>query len=137
MSLAKNIEFLRRLPKLNALNGFGGYGRNLRPGVRSPLVDYLKQLKSATVSAAASLPDGGMKLDWHGDSFDYWIRSEAELEAIVDYVADNPVSAGLVRSPEQWFFCSAHDRFLHDGENCGWLPGAARAQRGERPSERQ
>ena len=39
MSLAKNIEFLRRLPKLNALNGFGGYGRNLRPGVRSPLVE--------------------------------------------------------------------------------------------------
>ena len=39
MSLAKNIEFLRRLPKLNALNGFGVYGRNLRPGVRSPLVE--------------------------------------------------------------------------------------------------
>jgi poly(hydroxyalkanoate) depolymerase family esterase len=39
VSLAKNIEFLRRLPKLNALNGFGGYGRNLRPGVRSPLVE--------------------------------------------------------------------------------------------------
>jgi poly(hydroxyalkanoate) depolymerase family esterase len=39
VSLAKNIEFLRRLPKLNALNGFGGYGRNPRPGVRSPLVE--------------------------------------------------------------------------------------------------
>ncbi|MFL6828397.1 MAG: PHB depolymerase family esterase [Bradyrhizobium sp.] len=41
MSLAKNIEFLRRLPKLNALNGFGGYGRNPRPGVRSPLVETI------------------------------------------------------------------------------------------------
>jgi poly(hydroxyalkanoate) depolymerase family esterase len=39
VSLAKNIEFLRRLPKLNALNGFGGYSRNPRPGVRSPLVE--------------------------------------------------------------------------------------------------
>src|ERR1700687_1781230 len=30
---------MRRLPKLNAINGFGGYGRNLRPGLRSPLVE--------------------------------------------------------------------------------------------------
>jgi poly(hydroxyalkanoate) depolymerase family esterase len=39
VSLAKNIDFLQRLPKLNAINGFGGYGRNLRPGLRSPLVE--------------------------------------------------------------------------------------------------
>ena len=39
VSLAKNVEFLRRLPKLNGINGFGHYGRNLRPGLRSPLVE--------------------------------------------------------------------------------------------------
>jgi poly(hydroxyalkanoate) depolymerase family esterase len=39
VSLAKNIDFLRRLPKLNAINGFGDYGRTLRPGLRSPLVE--------------------------------------------------------------------------------------------------
>ena len=39
MSLAKNVEFLRHLPKLTALNGFGHYGRNLRPGSHSPLVE--------------------------------------------------------------------------------------------------
>jgi poly(hydroxyalkanoate) depolymerase family esterase len=39
VSLANNVEFLRRLPKLNAINGFGGYGRNLRPGPRSPLAE--------------------------------------------------------------------------------------------------
>jgi poly(hydroxyalkanoate) depolymerase family esterase len=38
VSLAKNIDFLRRLPKLTAINGFGDYGRNL-PGLRSPLVE--------------------------------------------------------------------------------------------------
>jgi poly(hydroxyalkanoate) depolymerase family esterase len=37
VSLVKNIDFLRRLPKLNAVNGFGNYG--LRPGLRSPLVE--------------------------------------------------------------------------------------------------
>jgi poly(hydroxyalkanoate) depolymerase family esterase len=39
LSLADNVEFLRRLPKLNVINGFGGYGRNLRPGPHSPLVE--------------------------------------------------------------------------------------------------
>ena len=39
MSLANNVEFLRRLPKLNGFNGLGGLGRSLRPGVRSPLVE--------------------------------------------------------------------------------------------------
>jgi poly(hydroxyalkanoate) depolymerase family esterase len=39
VSLAKNVEFLRRLPKLSAINGFGDYGRNLRPGLRSSLAE--------------------------------------------------------------------------------------------------
>jgi len=97
-----------------------------QPDIRSPLVDYLRELKTTTARAAAELP-GELGLDWHDASFDYWVRSSAELKAIVEYVADNPVSAGLVRSPEQWFFCSVHDRFLHDGETCGWLPGVAAA----------
>jgi poly(hydroxyalkanoate) depolymerase family esterase len=39
VSLAKNVEFLRFLPKLNGINGFGDYGRNLSPGLRSPLIE--------------------------------------------------------------------------------------------------
>jgi poly(3-hydroxybutyrate) depolymerase len=39
VSLANNIEFLRRLPKLNGINGFGDYRRNLKPDLRSPLVE--------------------------------------------------------------------------------------------------
>jgi len=39
VSLANNIEFLRRLPKLNGIYGFGDFQRNLRPGQRSPLVE--------------------------------------------------------------------------------------------------
>ena len=41
MSLANNIDFLRRLPKLNGFNGLGDIGRNLRPPVASPLVETL------------------------------------------------------------------------------------------------
>jgi len=39
LSLAKNVEFLRHLPKLNGFNGLGIYGRSSSPGVRSPLVE--------------------------------------------------------------------------------------------------
>jgi poly(hydroxyalkanoate) depolymerase family esterase len=40
VSLVKNVEFLRRLPKLPGLNGLGGdFGWNLRPGSRSPLAE--------------------------------------------------------------------------------------------------
>src|SRR5258708_31708567 len=39
VSLANNIEFLRRLPKLNGIYGFGDFERNLRPGQPSPLVE--------------------------------------------------------------------------------------------------
>jgi poly(hydroxyalkanoate) depolymerase family esterase len=39
VSLAKNIEFLRHLPKLNGISTFGDVGRNLRPNLGSPLVE--------------------------------------------------------------------------------------------------
>jgi poly(hydroxyalkanoate) depolymerase family esterase len=39
VSLAKNIEFLRRLPKLNGINGFGQFGRSLDPDHHSPLTE--------------------------------------------------------------------------------------------------
>ena len=40
MSLAQNVEFLRRLQKLPGINGLGGdFGWNLRPGARSPLAE--------------------------------------------------------------------------------------------------
>jgi poly(hydroxyalkanoate) depolymerase family esterase len=39
VSLAKNVEFLRHLPKLHGISGFGDFGRNLRPDVRSALIE--------------------------------------------------------------------------------------------------
>jgi poly(hydroxyalkanoate) depolymerase family esterase len=39
VSLAKNIEFLRHLPKLHGLNALEGFGRGVRRGIRSPLVE--------------------------------------------------------------------------------------------------
>lgn len=96
------------------------------PDTASPLVDYLRQLKQDTVAAAAGLSELGGSLAWAPVSFDYWIGSPAELAGVVEYVADDPVAAGLVRSREQWFFSSAHERFLWDGTLSGWLPEADR-----------
>jgi poly(hydroxyalkanoate) depolymerase family esterase len=39
VSLAKNVEFLKRLPKIKGINALGDFGRNLRPGFRSPLIE--------------------------------------------------------------------------------------------------
>jgi poly(hydroxyalkanoate) depolymerase family esterase len=39
LSLAKNVEFLRHLPKLNGFNGLGIYGRGFSPVPNSPLVE--------------------------------------------------------------------------------------------------
>ena len=39
MSLARNIEFLKHLPKLHGLNALEGLARTTRRGVRSPLVE--------------------------------------------------------------------------------------------------
>jgi poly(hydroxyalkanoate) depolymerase family esterase len=39
VSLAKNVEFLRHLPKLSAFSGLAGYGRSLSPALQSPLVE--------------------------------------------------------------------------------------------------
>jgi poly(hydroxyalkanoate) depolymerase family esterase len=39
LSLAKNVEFLRRLPKVNKITGFGDFGRNGTQNLRSPLVE--------------------------------------------------------------------------------------------------
>ena len=39
MTLAKNIEFLRHLPKLNGFGGFAGYGLTQEDSLQSPLVE--------------------------------------------------------------------------------------------------
>jgi poly(hydroxyalkanoate) depolymerase family esterase len=39
VSLAENVEFLRRLPKLNKVSGLGIFGRGLGQGLDSPLVE--------------------------------------------------------------------------------------------------
>ena len=90
------------------------------PDDRSPLSDIMHSLKSYTAHEANKILKRHGAF-WQSESYDHWVRDEDELERIVDYIANNPVKAGLVREPHHRFFCSCHDRFLTDGAVSGWL----------------
>jgi len=47
---------------------------------------------------------------WQDESFDHWVRTEAELQRIRGYIERNPVTAGLAKKPEDWPWSSAARR---------------------------
>jgi putative transposase len=47
---------------------------------------------------------------WQAESYDHFVRDTAELERIRRYIEENPVRAGLVRSPEEYRWSSAVER---------------------------
>lgn len=90
------------------------------PDARSPLASIMHSLKSYTANEANKILRRSGQF-WQHESYDHWVRDDEELERIVNYIVWNPVKAKLVEEPHQWFFSSAHDRFLHDGSKSGWL----------------
>ena len=44
---------------------------------------------------------------WQHESYDHWVRSPKELHRIAAYIEENPVSAGLAATPEDWPWSSA------------------------------
>jgi REP element-mobilizing transposase RayT len=73
------------------------------------LGDILHSWKSFTSKAANKLlgRTGGF---WQMESFDHWIRGDAEQARLMAYVENNPVKARLCQSPEHWRWSSAHER---------------------------
>jgi putative DNA methylase len=90
------------------------------PDSDSPLSAILHSLKSYTAHKANVLLRRSGQL-WQHESYDHWVRDDAELERIVTYIIWNPVKANLVQEPHLWFYGSAHDRFLEDGSTDGYL----------------
>ncbi len=39
---------------------------------------------------------------WAPESFDHWCRSAEDEEKVKSYIRNNPVKAGLVKSPSEW-----------------------------------
>jgi len=74
---------------------------------RQPLAHITGSIKGVSArNANAALGHVG-KHFWEDESYDHWVRDDKELERIRDYIERNPVSAGLVKSPEDWPWSSA------------------------------
>jgi REP element-mobilizing transposase RayT len=86
----------------------------------SPLASILHSWKSFTAHEANKIVRRSGPF-WQRESYDHWVRDDEELERIVDYIAANPVKAGLAERPIDFRYCSAYDRFAKDGETSGWL----------------
>ena len=81
---------------------------------RSPLATIMHSLKSYTANRGNEFL-GRSGQFWLHESYDHWVRDIDELCRIAEYIAANPVKAGLTTRPEDWYFSSAHDLFLTSG----------------------
>lgn len=60
---------------------------------------------------------------WQDETFDRWIRDQKENSRIIRYVEQNPVTAGLAKTAEQWRWSSAWKP--HTGKNACATPAPA------------
>jgi len=79
-----------------------------------PLVQpsrLLKSLKGFTARQANRLLGRTGEPFWQKESYDRWIRGEAEWNRITAYIEGNPVAAGLVSRVEDHPWSSAHEQW--------------------------
>jgi REP element-mobilizing transposase RayT len=71
------------------------------------LSNLLKSWKQYTSVRAKRIIGMGQGEFWQTESYDHWIRDDAEKARICRYVQFNPVSARLCSQPEDWHWSSA------------------------------
>ncbi len=76
-------------------------------GARLPLARITSGIKGVSARDANATLSRTGKPFWQDESFDHWVRNEAEFERIRSYIERNPVLAGLVARPEDWPWSSA------------------------------
>jgi hypothetical protein len=81
---------------------------------KSPLSQIMHSLKSYTANEANKLLSRTGQF-WQHESYDHWVRDDHELARIVEYIARNPVNAGLAENAQDWPYCSLYDRYTEDG----------------------
>jgi REP element-mobilizing transposase RayT len=74
---------------------------------QTDLPSIMRWLKGRTSRIANRILHRARQPFWQDESFDRWIRSDEELQALIAYTEQNPVSAGLAPSPEAWPWSSA------------------------------
>ena len=75
------------------------------PRVALPQITHW--LKGRTAREANLLLERSGEPFWQDESYDHWVRNEKEFHRIVAYIEENPVSAGLAATPEEWSWSSA------------------------------
>jgi putative DNA methylase len=88
--------------------------------MRGPLSEIMHSLKGYTAHQANAILSRKGEF-WQHESYDHWVRDEDGLERIIAYIGANPVEAGLAYEPHEFYWCSVHDRYLHDGAVAGGL----------------
>lgn len=74
---------------------------------RLPLSRITRGLKGVSSRDANALLGRKGQPFWQEESFDHWIRDGAQFERVRWYIENNPVKAGLVKSPLEWPWSSA------------------------------
>ncbi len=74
---------------------------------RVPPSRLLKSLKGFTAREANRTLGQTGKPFWQRESYDHWVRSQAEFQRILAYIENNPVKAGLVTQAWDYPWSSA------------------------------
>jgi putative transposase len=72
-----------------------------------PLQKITQSLKGFTAFQAHKVLGRRGEAFWQDESFDHWVRNPVELNKILHYIENNPVTAGLVPHPQDWPWSSA------------------------------
>jgi putative transposase len=81
----------------------------LLPSVAPSLL--LKALKGVTAREANRMLNRTGEQFWQRESYDHWVRNDAEWSRIASYIERNPVKAGLVEKEEDYPWSSANARW--------------------------
>jgi len=73
---------------------------------RLPLSRIMRGIKGVSARDANRILGRYGKVFWQDESYDHWVRDEAEFGKIRFYIEHNPVGAGLVKQPEDWKWSS-------------------------------
>ena len=74
---------------------------------RIPVSRITTGIKGVSAYDANRLLQRTGKAFWQRESFDHWVRNEAEEAKIRLYIENNPVKANLCRAPDEWKWSSA------------------------------
>jgi REP element-mobilizing transposase RayT len=77
----------------------------ITPGV--PVSKLMKSLKGFTARRGNQMLDVSGQPFWQDEPYDRWVRDRREFERIANYIENNPVTAGLCATPEEFLWSSA------------------------------